>query len=47
MWRSSQPKSGVSGACVADEKLLDLIAQSCVFYKRGSESLWRSPFVHY
>lgn len=33
MWRSSQPKSGVSGASVADEKLLDLIAQSCV-YKR-------------
>ena len=33
MWRSSQPKSGVSGACAADEKLLDLIAQSCV-YKR-------------
>ena len=33
MWRSSQPKSGVSGACTADEKLLDLIAQSCV-YKR-------------
>ena len=33
MWRSSQPKSGVSGACIADEKLLDFIAQSCV-YKR-------------
>ena len=33
MWRSSQPKSGVSGACVADEKLLDLIAQSCVYKK--------------
>ena len=31
MWRSSQPKCGVSGACTADEKLLDLIAQSCVF----------------
>ena len=31
MWRSSQPKCGVSGACAADEKLLDLIAQSCVF----------------
>ena len=33
MWRSSQPKSGVSGTCGADEKLLELIAQSCV-YKR-------------
>ena len=31
MWRSSQPKCGVSGTCTADEKLLDLIAQSCVF----------------
>ena len=31
MWRSSQPKCGVSGTCAADERLLDLIAQSCVF----------------
>ena len=33
MWRASQPKAGVSGSCTQDEKLLDLIAQSCV-YKR-------------
>jgi hypothetical protein len=29
MWRSSQPKAGVSGSCMQDEKLLDAIAQSC------------------
>lgn len=31
MWRSSQPKAGVSGSCMQDEKLLDAIAQSCVY----------------
>jgi phosphatidylinositol-3-phosphatase len=33
MWRSSQPKAGVSGSCSVDEKMLDLIAQSCVYKK--------------
>lgn len=28
LWRSSQPKAGVSGACSLDEKMLDYIAQS-------------------
>eukprot|EP00606_Chrysophyceae_sp_TOSAG23-5_P000451 GSChrysophyteH2.ASY1.ANO1.764.1 assembled CDS len=30
MWRSSQPKAGVSGVCVQDECLLELIASSVV-----------------
>jgi hypothetical protein len=30
IWRSSQPKSGVSGSCVQDEHYLDLIAHSVV-----------------
>jgi myotubularin-related protein 1/2 len=30
MWRCSQPKAGVSGTCSQDERMLDLIARSCV-----------------
>lgn len=29
LWRSSQPKAGVSGSCLQDEKFLALLAQSC------------------
>lgn len=32
MWRSSQPKSGVSGSCMQDEKMLDIIARSARRY---------------
>jgi hypothetical protein len=28
IWRSSQPKAGVSGSCALDEKYLDIIAKS-------------------
>ena len=48
MWRSSQPKAGVSGSCIQDEKLLDLIAQSCV-YKRsptGVVKMSGDPLLH-
>ena len=31
MWRSAQPKAGVSGSCSQDEKMLDQIARSCAF----------------
>lgn len=30
MWRCSQPKAGVSGSCSQDERMLDLIARSCL-----------------
>jgi hypothetical protein len=29
LWRSAQPKGGVSGTCAQDEMLLDIIARSC------------------
>lgn len=29
IWRSSQPKAGVSGSCSQDEKFLEILAQSC------------------
>ena len=48
MWRSSQPKAGVSGSCIQDEKLLELIAQSCV-YKRtptGNVKMIGDPLLH-
>jgi len=48
MWRSSQPKAGVSGSCIQDEKLLELIAQSCV-YKRtptGHIKTIGDPLLH-
>lgn len=36
MWRSSQPKAGVSGSCMQDEKILDHLAKSCVYNIKGS-----------
>ena len=30
IWRSSQPKAGVSGSSEHDEKFLDYLAKSCV-----------------
>eukprot|EP01038_Epipyxis_sp_PR26KG_P008525 gene8525-11523_t len=38
MWRSSQPKAGVSGSCLQDEKMLDLIANSCLQSNRINNS---------
>jgi myotubularin-related protein 1/2 len=39
LWRSSQPKCGVTSTCMQDEKLLDIIAKSCTH--RG-----RQPLLH-
>lgn len=36
LWRSSQPKAGVSGSCFQDERMLDIIAQS--IRRTGRES---------
>jgi hypothetical protein len=33
MWRSSQPKCGMSGSCAYDERFLDQLAQSCAFHR--------------
>ena len=33
LWRSSQPKAGISGSNIRDEKYLDLIAKSVMYYK--------------
>jgi len=38
LWRSSQPKAGISGSNIRDEKYLDLIAKSVMYYK--------SPILH-
>lgn len=38
MWRSSQPKAGVSGSSSHDEKMLDLIARSCAHNRRRVET---------
>lgn len=48
MWRSSQPKAGVSGSCMQDEKLLDLIAQSCVYRRTptGVVKMSGDPLLH-
>ena len=48
MWRSSQPKAGVSGACAQDEKFLELLAQSCVIKKDplGNRKVVREPLLH-
>lgn len=31
IWRSAQPKCGVSGSCTQDERFLEYLAQSCAF----------------
>lgn len=42
MWRSAQPKAGVSGSCSQDEKMLDLIARSCAYnYSRKRTEIKR------
>ena len=33
MWRSSQPKAGMSGTCGYDERFLEYLAQSCAFQR--------------
>lgn len=35
LWRSSQPKAGVMAACVQDEKLLNVISNSCTHNRRN------------
>lgn len=48
MWRSSQPKAGVSGSCLQDEKMLDIIAHSCAFNRTlaKSKSYTGEPVLH-
>lgn len=48
MWRSSQPKAGVSGTCPQDEKFLELLAQSCVIKRDplGNKKVVREPILH-
>lgn len=48
MWRSSQPKAGVSGSCSHDEKFLELIAQSCVIKRDplGNRKIVGDPILH-
>lgn len=38
MWRSSQPKAGVSGSSSHDEKMIDLIARSVSLNRRRAET---------
>jgi hypothetical protein len=48
LWRSSQPKAGVSGSCLQDEKFLELLAQSCVIKKDplGNRKIVGEPILH-
>ncbi len=41
MWRSSQPKAGVSGTCLQDEKMLDIIAKSVMQVKNNKAPILR------
>jgi myotubularin-related protein 1/2 len=38
LWRSAQPKCGMSGSCKQDERLLDVIAQSAVYFQRKNHN---------
>ena len=48
MWRSSQPKSGVSGvSCLQDEKMLETIARSCTYNRKLMEKrISQEPVLH-
>ena len=48
IWRSSQPKSGVSGSCAQDEAFLDVIAQSCSsrISPKGHVTTTGKPLLH-
>jgi len=48
MWRSSQPKAGVSGSCSQDEKFLDILSQSCVWKRDplGQRKQMAQPTLH-
>jgi hypothetical protein len=48
IWRSSQPKSGVSGSCVQDEHYLDILAHSAVskISPRGLIKTSGTPLLH-
>ncbi len=47
MWRSSQPKAGVSGSCMQDEKLLDALAKSALGHSAlHKRSPAREPLLH-
>jgi rhodanese-related sulfurtransferase len=43
LWRSSQPKAGVSGTCYQDEKLLDLVAKSMVAMQHNNPLRYQKP----
>jgi hypothetical protein len=48
MWRSAQPKAGVSGSCLQDEKFLELISQSCSTRRNplGVKKVVAEPILH-
>jgi hypothetical protein len=48
IWRSAQPKSGVSGSCSQDEALLDCIAHSCAarISPKGLITTTGKPLLH-
>lgn len=48
MWRSAQPKAGVSGSCAQDEKFLEMLSQSCVFKRDplGNKKVVADPILH-
>lgn len=48
MWRSAQPKAGVSGSCAQDEKFLEIISQSCAYKKNsnGVKKIVADPILH-
>ena len=48
MWRSAQPKAGVSGSCSQDEKFLEMLSQSCVFKRDplGNKKVVADPILH-
>jgi myotubularin-related protein 1/2 len=45
MWRSSQPKAGVSGSCMQDEKLLDLLAKSSLTTRPNATGFSKHPTI--
>eukprot|EP01035_Chromulina_nebulosa_P017038 gene17038-22546_t len=46
LWRSSQPKAGVSGSCSTDEKYLDIIAKSCIHRRGITQGGITEPILH-
>ena len=48
IWRSAQPKAGVSGTCAQDEKFLEMLSQSCMFKRDplGNRKVVADPVLH-